>query len=67
MRKANVPGLIDAVLAETIPMHGRMIHGQKQGKFFEESQAYDIHGRVCLHYEFIRYCRQLIMLVHSSS
>ena len=46
MRNANVPGLIDAVLAETIPMHGRMIHGQKQGKLFEESQAYDIHGRV---------------------
>jgi hypothetical protein len=48
MRKADVPGLIDAVLAETIPMHGRMIHGQKHGQLFEESQAYDIHGRVCL-------------------
>lgn len=48
MKQANITGLIDAVLAETIPMHGRMIHGQKQGKLFEESQAYDIHGRVSL-------------------
>jgi len=46
MRNANCPGLLDAVLAETIPMHGRMIHGEKNGKIFEESQAYDIHGRV---------------------
>ena len=28
-------------------MHGRMIHGQRGGKLFEESQLYDIHGRVC--------------------
>jgi kynurenine 3-monooxygenase len=48
MRNANCPGLLDAVLAETIPMHGRMIHGAKHGKIFEESQAYDIHGRVGL-------------------
>ncbi|QDS68654.1 kynurenine 3-monooxygenase, mitochondrial precursor (Biosynthesis of nicotinic acid protein 4) [Venturia effusa] len=45
MRNAKCPGLLDAVLAETIPMYGRMIHGEKQGKIFEESQAYDIHGR----------------------
>jgi kynurenine 3-monooxygenase len=46
LRKANVPGLIEAVLEETIPMHGRMIHGAKQGEVYEESQNYDIHGRV---------------------
>lgn len=46
MRNAQVPGLIEAVLSDTIPMHGRMIHGQAHGKLFEESQAYDIHGRV---------------------
>ncbi|KAF2436899.1 FAD/NAD(P)-binding domain-containing protein [Tothia fuscella] len=45
MRNAQVPGLIEAVLSDTIPMHGRMIHGQKNGQIFEESQAYDIHGR----------------------
>jgi kynurenine 3-monooxygenase len=49
MRNANVPGLLDSILAETIPMHGRMIHGQKNGELFEESQAYDIHGRVCVY------------------
>jgi kynurenine 3-monooxygenase len=48
MRNAKSPGLLDAILAETIPMHGRMIHGEKYGKIFEESQAYDIHGRVGL-------------------
>lgn len=46
MRNAKCPGLLDTVLAETIPMYGRMIHGEKKGKLFEESQAYDIHGRV---------------------
>lgn len=32
-------------MAETIPMHGRMIHGLDQGDFTEESQEYDAHGR----------------------
>jgi hypothetical protein len=27
-------------------MHGRMIHGAKQGEVYEESQNYDIYGRV---------------------
>lgn len=48
MRHAQCEGLIDAVLGETIPMHGRMIHGRKQtGELYEESQQYDVHGRVC--------------------
>ncbi|KAI9708814.1 MAG: kynurenine 3-monooxygenase, mitochondrial precursor [Bogoriella megaspora] len=45
MKQAECPGLIDAVLAETIPMHGRMIHGQKNGQFYEQSQSYDVRGR----------------------
>ncbi|OCK82524.1 kynurenine 3-monooxygenase [Lepidopterella palustris CBS 459.81] len=45
MRKANCPGLLDAVLDETIPMHGRMIHGERQGKLFQDVQLYDVHGR----------------------
>lgn len=50
MRHAQCEGLIDAVLGETIPMHGRMIHGRKQtGELYEESQQYDVHGRVCTH------------------
>lgn len=44
------PGLLESVLAETIPMYGRMIHGEKNGKTFQEPQAYDIQGR------FIRAC-----------
>lgn len=46
LRKANVSGLLESVLEETIPMHGRMIHGAKQGEIYEESQNYDIYGRV---------------------
>ncbi|KIW07081.1 hypothetical protein, variant [Verruconis gallopava] len=45
MRNAKCKGLVESVLADTIPMHGRMIHGIKNGSLFEESQAYDIHGR----------------------
>lgn len=47
MRHARCEGLLDAVLSETIAMHGRMIHGQrKNGKLYEESQSYDAQGRV---------------------
>jgi len=27
-------------------MHGRMIHGSKSGELYEESQQYDVKGRV---------------------
>ncbi|KAF3764654.1 FAD/NAD(P)-binding domain-containing protein [Cryphonectria parasitica EP155] len=38
--------LLDYVLAATIPMRGRMIHGRKaDGDLYEESQDYDVHGR----------------------
>ena len=46
MKKANCPGLLESVLNETVPMHGRMIHGQKYGNLFQEPQLYDVHGRV---------------------
>ncbi|KAL8919857.1 MAG: hypothetical protein Q9208_006590 [Pyrenodesmia sp. 3 TL-2023] len=46
MRLAKCEGLLDAVLSETIPMHGRMIHGRgTNGELHEESQAYDAQGR----------------------
>ncbi|KAK3066857.1 kynurenine 3-monooxygenase, mitochondrial precursor, partial [Coniosporium uncinatum] len=45
MKHADCPGLLESVLAETIPMHGRMIHGQTNGQIWEESQTYDVHGR----------------------
>ncbi|KAL9589861.1 MAG: hypothetical protein Q9203_001316 [Teloschistes exilis] len=46
MKHAKCDGLLDAVLDESIPMYGRMIHGQGQdGKLYQESQAYDAKGR----------------------
>jgi kynurenine 3-monooxygenase len=46
MRQANVPGLLDTVLSGTIPMYGRMIHGQTMtGHLNSEAQLYDVHGR----------------------
>ncbi|KAB5584909.1 hypothetical protein GE09DRAFT_8061 [Coniochaeta sp. 2T2.1] len=46
MRNAGDPILLDHVMAATIPMRGRMIHGkQPNGELFEQSQDYDIHGR----------------------
>ncbi|KAF2666585.1 kynurenine 3-monooxygenase [Microthyrium microscopicum] len=46
MRHANRPGLLDSILRDTIPMHGRMIHSaSSSGQPTEESQAYDAHGR----------------------
>src|SRR4051794_7990030 len=46
MRHADSPKLLDAVLSETIPMYGRMIHGQDSSESLtEESQQYDVHGR----------------------
>lgn len=46
MRRAGCAGLLASVLAETIPMHGRMIHGRRHGELYDESQPYDVHGRV---------------------
>ena len=46
MKHSGCEGLLEAVLEQTIPMHGRMIHGEKNGEFYEEAQSYDIHGRV---------------------
>ncbi|KAJ5294337.1 hypothetical protein PENANT_c006G00019 [Penicillium antarcticum] len=37
--------LIDNVLRDAIPMHGRMIHGRDSGELWEAAQAYDVHGR----------------------
>jgi kynurenine 3-monooxygenase len=46
MRHSGSDGLLDTVLAETIPAYGRMIHGEdKKGALTEESQLYDVHGR----------------------
>lgn len=47
MRHAGQPKLLDHVMAATIPMRGRMIHGRRaNGQLYEEPQDYDAHGRV---------------------
>lgn len=38
--------MIQKILAEAIPVYGRMIHGRHDEKLWEASQAYDVHGRV---------------------
>lgn len=49
MKLANRPGFVEEVMKQTIPMRGRMIHGRgHNGKLWEGSQAYDVHGRVSL-------------------
>lgn len=47
MRHAGQPKLLNHVMAATIPMRGRMIHGRRaNGQLYEEPQDYDAHGRV---------------------
>jgi kynurenine 3-monooxygenase len=47
MRHCGDAKLVDDVLATTIPMYGRMIHGKRSsGTLFEESQTYDAYDRV---------------------
>ncbi|KAK5661842.1 hypothetical protein OQA88_9946 [Cercophora sp. LCS_1] len=49
MRHSGQPKLIEHVMAATIPMRGRMIHGRRpNGEHYEEAQDYDIHGRSIL-------------------
>lgn len=70
LRESNCDGLLDAILEETIPMHGRMIHGEtKDGQFFQESQEYDPYGRVrsfILIYTLFLISRQFIRSIDRS-
>lgn len=45
LKKTGLSDLSDAVLAETFPMHGRMIHMTKNGEYVRQPQIYDAHGR----------------------
>jgi kynurenine 3-monooxygenase len=46
MRHAGSSSLLESVLSQTIPMYGRMIHGEDfNGALTEEAQLYDVHGR----------------------
>jgi hypothetical protein len=57
MRSSGNPDLIESVMAETITMRGRMIHGKLlQGRLYEEAQDYDVHGRVCPIFIILQRC-----------
>jgi kynurenine 3-monooxygenase len=46
LRHSRHPQLLASIIAETIPMHGRMIHGlSATGSPSQSPQAYDVHGR----------------------
>ena len=46
LRSSACPELVDAIIKETLPMHGRMIHVKNAaGRLVEDAQAYDVHGR----------------------
>lgn len=46
LRNSGYEDLIDQVFAETIPMHGRMVHTRSTtGALKHDSQKYDVHGR----------------------
>ncbi|KAL5353098.1 kynurenine 3-monooxygenase, mitochondrial precursor [Pseudogymnoascus australis] len=46
LRASGRHALLERIMAATIPMRGRMIHGKKaSGSLYEDSQDYDIHGR----------------------
>ncbi|ORX98439.1 kynurenine 3-monooxygenase [Clohesyomyces aquaticus] len=48
LRKTQLDDLVAAVLRETYPMHGRMIHIIKKGKYVQEPQLYDARGKCLL-------------------
>jgi len=48
LRKTGLSDLADAVLKETFPMHGRMIHVRKNGEYVRQPQMYDARGRSLL-------------------
>ncbi|KXT08036.1 hypothetical protein AC579_2747 [Pseudocercospora musae] len=46
LRQSNSDRLLAAILNQTIPMYGRMIHSQdRRGALTEAAQLYDVHGR----------------------
>ncbi|KAE8378955.1 kynurenine 3-monooxygenase [Aspergillus bertholletiae] len=45
LKGSNRDGMVEKILNESIPMHGRMIHGRDDGKLWEAAQAYDVHGQ----------------------
>jgi kynurenine 3-monooxygenase len=47
MKQSGEPQLVDHVMSATIPMRGRMIHGQSpNGTLYEHSQNYGVDDQV---------------------
>ncbi|KAF2201507.1 kynurenine 3-monooxygenase [Delitschia confertaspora ATCC 74209] len=45
LRHTGLSELVNSVLDSTFPMRGRMIHGKKNGKLFQNAQLYDARGK----------------------
>ncbi|MCJ1463544.1 hypothetical protein MMC07_002152 [Pseudocyphellaria aurata] len=61
LKKTGNPDLLRNVLAETIPIYGRTIHGvDRAGRPTEISMGYDVHGRYFRVAERERFNRQLL-------
>jgi kynurenine 3-monooxygenase len=46
LRESGLSELVDLILGDTFPMHGRMIHTRKLGRYVREPQLYDARGKV---------------------
>lgn len=49
LRQTGFSDLADAVVNETFPMYGRMLHMEKNGEYVRTSQQYDARGKVGIH------------------
>ncbi|EED16303.1 kynurenine 3-monooxygenase, putative [Talaromyces stipitatus ATCC 10500] len=46
MHLSGRKNVVDVIMSQAIPMHGRMIHGRDlTGKLWQAAQAYDVHGQ----------------------
>ncbi|KAE8353974.1 kynurenine 3-monooxygenase [Aspergillus coremiiformis] len=45
LKGSNRDGMVEKILNDAIPMHGRMIHGRDDGRLWEAAQVYDVHGQ----------------------
>ncbi|RDW75917.1 hypothetical protein BP5796_06738 [Coleophoma crateriformis] len=45
IKESGRPELLEKVMSDTIPMRGRMIHGENASGLYEQAQDYDAHGR----------------------
>jgi kynurenine 3-monooxygenase len=46
LRESGLSEVVDLILGDTFPMHGRMIHVRKLGRYVREPQLYDARGKV---------------------